>query len=305
MSDQPLLIVVRSNSIYAPRSDVDSALSVRESARKHGNAYMVPANADFLSIQNELGRCSIVFQDEEVASGKDSPRLRAVEAGHHLVGSHAVAAQRASDKWQVNCILRDAGVAVPSARPVPEGREILQAVFFDMISYPAVLKPRFGGGSRSVHLVDTAEQAKVALREDQYRNDSDFIAEHFLDGTEFTVWLIETSSGLNVSALAISKPQRILDSYTKSKLQFSARPVRPVPPTIVSSAERAWSVLGLSGYARFDVIDTQNGPAIIDVNPTPRLNTGPLGPDKAVCGDFDDILQDLLKNTFETASRQS
>lgn len=89
------------------------------------------------------------------------------------------------DKLKSNSLLLAYGLPVPKTEPLPEHQEV---------SYPCIVKPRQGRGSRGVAIVHSEQelQAHVVLSR---RRPDDFIVQELLLGQEYTVMIAADRAG--------------------------------------------------------------------------------------------------------------
>ena len=71
--------------------------------------------------------------------------------------------------------------------PVPETIELENIV--DVNSFPVILKPRFGRGSRGIHVVSQAKELRL-YRDLKKLNNEKYICQSYVDGQEYTVQIL-------------------------------------------------------------------------------------------------------------------
>jgi len=195
-----------------------------------------------------------------------------VEAeGRRLLGPGAAAIRRAADKAALPRRLASAGVAAPPARMLSRAADP-RAIAADL-EYPVVVKPWRGAGCGGVGLArDAAELARaVALARSE--GAGRLLVQPFLPGVAASVSLI--GEGSRAFALAVNA------QHIRVGLPFAydggATPLEhPQAARAVECALAAYRALpGLVGYVGMDLVLTEAGPVITDVNP--RLTTAYLG----------------------------
>ena len=76
------------------------------------------------------------------------------------------AAERATDKYAQRRALADAGLPVPAHRLVPSLDDAAAWTALAELTFPAILKPRQGSGSRGVFRVDSLDELRSRVREE-------------------------------------------------------------------------------------------------------------------------------------------
>jgi predicted ATP-grasp superfamily ATP-dependent carboligase len=208
---------------------------------------------------------------------------RVERQGKILLGSSAAVIRKASDKADLPRLLAHIGVAHPETVALEDGVDARTAAC--EFGYPVVLKPRQGAGGRGVQLVHNGRQLKSARAALQrvhgtclgtacQQKDRNIVMQRYTRGTPASVSLLADGRGGAV-ALAVNA-QRI--SATSG---FSYRGGRtpldhPLAQAAVDAAMRTCRALpGLRGYVGVDLVLTDAGPVVIEVNP--RLTTAYLG----------------------------
>jgi len=90
------------------------------------------------------------------------------------------------DKLTSNARLKALGLPIPETEPLPDRRRV---------SFPCIVKPRHGRGSRQVAAVRSEEElrAHVVLSR---RPPDDFIVQQLLEGQEYTVTMVADRTGM-------------------------------------------------------------------------------------------------------------
>ena len=185
-----------------------------------------------------------------------------------FVGSGSRACKLAFDKYDANQFIAKHGFyTFPSEvlKIYQQDHEALISNFFNKHKVQrAVVKPATGGSSIGVFSVTSAaaalEKAKLLFSK---RMDTRVVMEPFVEGTEFTVIILQNRFGLPVAIL----PTEIETDYTENQI-FDYRkkylPTRQVsyhcPPRfdnktierIQIQAEQLFSLFGMRDFARFD-----------------------------------------------------
>ena len=90
------------------------------------------------------------------------------------------------DKFLLMQCLRAVDIVVPKTRLVSDG--------IGNMSFPLVIKPRIGRGSRDLEIVKSQEQLECCLQASSYEPDELIVQEH-IQGTEFTVSVVVWRDG--------------------------------------------------------------------------------------------------------------
>src|SRR5690606_23618115 len=195
-----------------------------------------------------------------------------VEAeGRPLLGPSAAAIRAAADKAALRRRLAAAGVAGPPARTLPRAADP-RAMAAD-IEYPVVVKPARGAGCGGVGLARDAAEFARAVALARAAGAGRLLAQPFLPGAAASVSLI--GDGSRAFALAVNA------QHVPVGLPFAydggATPLEhPRAARAVECALAAYRALpGLVGYVGIDLVVSDAGPVVTDVNP--RLTTAYLG----------------------------
>lgn len=173
---------------------------------------------------------------------------------------------------------RDVGLAGPRTVQVASGRR-------ERVPFPAMVKLAREHASLGIsqrNLVKNGKELGQSLARLRRRFDAEVIAQEFVAGREVTV-------SLWGNCKVESFPPRILhlpssEAIATRRLKFGARPGRSqilrssllkephLRAALVKGSERFYSLLDLSGYARFDFrVNAKGEPFLIDVNANPCL----------------------------------
>jgi carbamoyl-phosphate synthase large subunit len=153
----------------------------------------------------------------------------------------------ALDKWQL------AQRCAPLLR-VPQTRLLLAEGVAADWSFPVIVKPRRGAGSRGVKLVPNRE-ALSALEFDEAQ-----IIQEFLPGDEFSVDVIADSTGSVVAAVPRTRTR------VDSGVAIAGRTVHD--DALESTAALVAEAIGLTGVANVQLRhDSDGNPALLEVNP--------------------------------------
>ncbi len=195
--------------------------------------------------------------------------------GARLAGSPAAAAQVADDKIEAQRRLRAAGLRVPRSR------ELVEAGGRNGLRFPLVLKRPFEHGSRGVVRVASGPDLAARARRWLAAGDGTLLAEEIVEGRELAAGVIEVDG--HPHALPIVEVQLAkMGTYTrKMKWSDAALPIEEArlgqraKEMIQTQALRAFQVLGLRDYARFDIrLATGGTPFFLEANVRPSIEDG-------------------------------
>jgi len=209
---------------------------------------------------------------------------RVARIGTRLLGPGAAAIRRASNKAGLSRRLARIGVEHPASIALEPGVDARVAAR-DM-GYPLVVKPARGAGSRGVRLVRGARELRRVLGARhrgcevvaralgaQQVTDHPAVMQRYVRGTPASVSLV--ADGRSAVALAVNA-QRVIASSGFSYRGGRTPLDHPHAAAAVDAAIRTCAALpGLRGYVGVDVVLTDAGPVVIEVNP--RLTTAYLG----------------------------
>jgi predicted ATP-grasp superfamily ATP-dependent carboligase len=208
---------------------------------------------------------------------------RVERKGRILLGSGAAVIRKASDKADLPRRLARIGVRHPETVTIGSGVDARAAV--RDLGYPIVLKPRRGAGSRGVHLAHNERELNNALAglqrvhaadlgtESIGQVDRDGVMQRYVRGTPASVSLLV--DGCRAVALAVNA-QRMSTRRGFSYLGGWTPLDHPLTAEAADAAIRTCTAFsGLRGYVGVDLVLTDTGPVVIEVNP--RLTTAFLG----------------------------
>lgn len=257
------------------------------------DAYTVPAslpdldalrarvdNGDALIGRNVLALCRLadkVFLALHGAMGENGQLQATLESyGIPHTGSDYVGSLLAMDKDLSKRLLRDAGLPTPDwTVATPETAEDA----LRELSFPCVVKPLAGGSSVGISMVEDRDELQRALT-DAFRWERRVLIEKRITGRELTVAILD---GEALPAVEI-RPLSGFYDY-ENKYQGTTEEICPAP--IASEAaerlsalcKRAFSVLRLRHYARFDVMMDEDGRFfLLEANTLPGMTPTSLLP---------------------------
>jgi D-alanine-D-alanine ligase len=225
------------------------------------------------------------------------------------VGSKTLASALAMDKVMAKRVLAAEGVPVPRGVVVerrefaldPEG-SAQRAVEAGL---PAVVKPVEQGSSIGMSLVGEPPEMVPALRE-ALGYDARALVEERLFGAELTVGLLGNREPLPLPVVEIVPKRAFFDYRAKYDAGLSeeicpARLPEKVSRTVQEVAVRAHRALGCHGLSRVDLILTEKGPVVLEVNTLPGMTVNSLLPKAAAVAGipFGELLHRLVQLALE------
>ncbi|MCL5967442.1 MAG: D-alanine--D-alanine ligase [Firmicutes bacterium] len=281
---------------------------------------MVPAHpSETLAGMQELGRADCVFLAFHGKFGEDGTLQGMLETlGIPYTGSGPLASALAMHKDKAKDILRLNGLLVPEGRgvTVEEVRADLPGTVSGLLAavgIPAVVKPNQGGSSLGVSLVETRDQLQAALRE-AARQDAYLLVEEKVEGTELTCPVLENEEGVPEALPVIEiVPHRGAFFDFASKYESGgadeivpARIADEVKDACQKAALTAHRAFGCAGFSRTDMIWTERGPVVLEINTIPGMTPNSLLPRSARAAgiEFSALVDRLVRLALRRAERE-
>lgn len=217
-------------------------------------------------------------------------------------GCDAVTIALCQDKGFIKQFLRQIGVATPPgftlAAGCPEGQALrdIEAVLAASRTGRVIVKPVLEDGGIGVDAESVVRDAEAALARARaiwtnYQQPA--LVETFVDGPEYNLALYHAGArglvalppGQIYFSAGLTPEQRVVgwkakwDIGSQEDLQTESRIVRNIDPTlhaeILQTCTRAATMLGMTGYCRFDLRQGDDGRIyVIDVNANPDIGPG-------------------------------
>jgi len=202
---------------------------------------------------------------------------RAERAGKMVFGSSAAAIRRAADKARLPHRLARHGIAPPKTIVVRRDDDCVRAAA--LIGYPVVVKPARGAGCSGVYRVASARMLRRAVDSCRRAAGRDpVLVQECVAGVPASVSLL--ADGRRAAVLAVNG-QRLGCRFGLSYRGGVTPLEHPRAASARDAALRTCQALpGLRGCIGVDVVLTQSGAVVIEVNP--RLTTAYLGVRAAV-----------------------
>jgi|GEM_PF-2272207 len=175
-------------------------------------------------------------------------------------------------------------------------------------SYPLILKPIIGGGSRGItedNVFYTGEQLKRRLEELISQSKSGLFAERYIHGREFTISIMGNGKGKIIAPSELvprkgSKP--IVITHRMKEGIPGTRPIEPEPlhdkplrDRLAEFAERMYDACSLRDYGRADVImDDEGRLYAIEINGQPVFESYYLTGFKGLGMDYEAVVAGVI-----------
>ncbi|MBU2602299.1 MAG: ATP-grasp domain-containing protein [Actinobacteria bacterium] len=193
-----------------------------------------------------------------------------LDTGVCLLGSRPEAVAVAADKWECHRLFQSAGLPTPeTVRTTPAAA----AGAAEELGFPLVVKPIHGAGCEGVGLVRGAGMLERALDQPSLRRVESLLLQRYIDGTHASVSLLVSGSD--------SVPLSLNEQRVRADIPF----VYEGGVAAVSHSRRSQAldlarqavalVPGLQGYVGVDLMLTEEGCWLIEINP--RLTTSYIG----------------------------
>jgi predicted ATP-grasp superfamily ATP-dependent carboligase len=197
---------------------------------------------------------------------------RVQRSGKILLGPGAAAVRIAADKSRLPRRLARAGIGHPETSVLAPG--VNAQVAARRLGYPVVVKPSSGAGCRGVRLARHAQELAVAIDAAHHANgNGPLVIQRYVRGLAASVSLL--ADGHRAVPLAVNA------QCVRARPAFAYRggstPLEhPIAAAAADAATRACAAIpGLRGYVGVDMVLTDGGPVVIEVNP--RLTLAYLG----------------------------
>jgi len=235
-------------------------------------------------VEDLVQQCDFIIDHTDTFKGRGFlralVRLLLESRGARIVGSDANASFLADDKIACKTLLSAAGIPTPPGIVVTSKEWELP----QWLEPPLVLKPAFEHMSRGLVLAQNKPEALIRTQELLQRYGQPVMVETYLPGQELAVPLITGPKGIEVLTILEWK----LEDREKSMLSETFKQMDPPKESMMPAnlpldlkekiktlACRAFEVLGLRDYARFDLRLTPSGtPFFLEANVTPSLEIG-------------------------------
>lgn len=164
-----------------------------------------------------------------------------------------------------------------------------------------VLKPLSNGSSVGLYIIETSDQLNQAINEIRTRPMA-YMAEAFIEGREITVGVWQKNKNECI-ALPCSEVRLIPGGQFDYQGKYLGKGVEELTPAPLTEREteacqglalKLHTILGCRGYSRTDMILTENGPVLLEINTLPGLTKASFIPQQLAAIQID------LRSFFET-----
>lgn len=257
---------------------------VRGLASLGHDAIIVNSEEIEFQVENLVRQCDLIIDHTDTFKGRGFfralVRLLLESRGARIVGSDARGCLLADDKVASKERLSAADI------PTPPGITVTSKEFElpQWLEPPLVLKPAFEHMSRGLALVWNKQDVHRHAADLLQRYGQPVLIEAYLEGRELAVPLIASPKGLEVLTIlewrledtgkgVLSETFKEVDPPASSMMPANLSP--DLSKKIEAFARKAFEVLGLRDYARFDLRLTHDEtPFFLEANITPSLEIG-------------------------------
>lgn len=245
---------------------------------------------DFTGLAAELRRKNTdsAFIALHGRAGEDGKIQRMLE-GENIpyTGSGVAASALCFNKLLANTVLESFGVPVPDYYFMSGGKRNGMPAF----DFPVVIKPAQGGSAIGVTVVGGPDGLESGI-EAALAEDRNILIEEYIRGRELTVSIIGDE---NVRILPVIEIKTEEEFYNYEAKYAPGKSVHILPAPldereegiVGNTAEKAYRILGCRGFARIDIILSENGvPYVLDINTIPGMTATSLFPESAKAAGF-------------------
>jgi len=192
-----------------------------------------------------------------------------VTNGVRLLGSNPSSVATAADKWACHRLFSQAGLPTPGTCCVDVNGAQKAA---EKNGFPIVIKPVDGVGCEGVSLISDTLSLQSFLEKSRYFG-TRFLIQRYIEGTHASACLLVVGKdnlclSINRQLIEVGMPF----SYQGSELPFTGNKHQEA----IELAKRAATLIpGLKGYIGVDLLITNEGCYLIEINP--RLTTSYIG----------------------------
>ncbi len=232
-------------------------------------------------------RPNVVFVALHGKYGEDGAMQGLLELlGISYTGSGVMASALAMDKSMTKRILANEGIKVPESVDflckLGQWNEDQVSDAVEEIGYPVIVKPSRQGSTIGMTKVLAPAELNNAIRQ-AAKYDSQIVVEQFLDGTELTVGVLGNDDPFALPVVEIVPMKGFYDYEAK----YTPGATDEIVPARISKTEtavaqkialRAHRALRCRGVSRTDLIATDHGMYVLEVNTIPGMTPTSLLP---------------------------
>lgn len=232
----------------------------------------------------------VAFVAMHGAGGEDGTAQELLEIlGIPFTGPGAAACARCIDKVLAKHAIREAGV------PTPDWFGFKQTAFRELgaadalgaleasLGFPMVVKPSRGGSSLGVRFAANPGELPQALVS-AFSYDERVLLERFVDGREMAVSVVGDEVLPVVEAIPAEGDRYDFEAryeIGRTRFECPATLDEHERVAVIEAAVETYRALGLTGFARIDLILAADGPWVLEANAIPGLTDTSLLPQAA------------------------
>jgi D-alanine-D-alanine ligase len=257
-------------------------------------------------------RPDVAFVAMHGPGGEDGTAQELLEIlGIPFTGPGVAACVRCIDKVLAKHEMRTAGVPTPDWFAFNETafRELGAAealgALEDRLGFPLVVKPSRGGSALGVKFAASWFEVPEALVS-AFSYDDRVLLERFVEGRELAVSVLGGEALPVVEAIPANGDRYDFEArYEIGRTTFACPAELGAAEEAVSGAAlAAYEALGCSGFARVDLILSEDGPQVLEVNAIPGLTDTSLLPQAAEAAgiSFEGLVEKILELALKPAA---
>lgn len=209
------------------------------------------------------------------------------------------------NKYATIQLLRSAGVPVSNSILIRKRQQWDANKIGDNVGFPCFVKPNFGGSSIGISKVERVEDIDTAIKRALQESD-EVLIEAFMSGREFTCGVLENKLGpYPIAVTEIVSKNEFFDFESKynPELVDEITPA-PIPDDLYKSCQeialKAFIAMDCRGIARVDMIHTDKGLKVIEINTVPGMTEVSLIPQMAEYSGISktELINGFLDNIF-------
>lgn len=189
------------------------------------------------------------------------------------------------DKQFTKGILSYAGITVPKGIQLNSVETTSQTINrkIQELTLPLIVKPASSGSSRGTSIVKTRDQLNSAIREAQQYS-GEVLVEEFVQGTEYSVGVIGHYTHPQALPVVMIKTDTEFFDYHAKYLSQSTQEICPAPidkkltTLLQKTAVKAYKAVKAKSHARIDMIASDKGIFVLEINTFPGLSIGSIFP---------------------------
>lgn len=225
--------------------------------------------------------------------------------GLPYTGSGILASALAMDKYRTKLLWQ--GMGLPTPPSVRLHRQTDFAEVIAQLGLPLMVKPASEGSSVGMTKVTRLETLKHAWQT-AYQFDQEVIAEHYINGLEYTVALLADQA---LPAIRLETPREFYDFIAKyddvhTIYHCPCGLPRGEEQQLQTLALQAFTALGASSWGRVDLMcDHHQQPWLLEINTIPGMTDHSLVPIAAQAAgySFDELVVAILATAVKTPSQ--